>query len=1225
VDIRLLWTCVLRDNLSIFINQVSESLATNAPLIEDTSNGQDNITANSMTPFPCGLPDPGVESKKQLARKASLSAEENPDQPQFNHRTLMERRRDSVKNLIDGKSDNIKRHSRRHSKRRLTTDQSSIKDLKSQLNLVDANCSINRPNRLDISRSPSPTSSASSRASSLTASTHYGRDSVSKLSVEDLNDDSANMRSIMKLRGKVLSPNSVDSNTNTAISAIEALSMDSPISSSHFSSSSPARSRPSSMKLKGSLEMISPIDGGSGSNVIARTTSLDGGVKNDKLNSSSAASPRRFSSVDHVQGVSPVHTPTQRKRSDVATMADIRKFNPNMILEGVDEDGDNPNVNATNSRSGRNESVSGENSSSRLTTGEYGVPLSMPVFDVYGNMIVNDSGSQASKQKKKQVPVGTLPKGPGGINRGGGLNTQGNPDNVDVLKYFHVDESYVTPPKSRPKPIQTRRDSISGKRDSMSRRTSSSATGGATRRRSSIMNMSLTQKEFAALAGADDNGHERGRSRSIHASLPYAETSPHTPRSHEENYWSTPDPGDEFYTPSPPKMRKTASNESHYKNEKAAGENEQNEKDKDKNIPRKFFTLELKNPQVNFLDQKSQSSMLIVVAGKSTVEGKKHKRATVTVHGGGEIEAPKRKNDIELHMDGVSAYTVSTYDEDSDINNMVYWKALDHTQIDMSKHTEGERFGIGGTTKGTRGRRNKNSIHTGHDSPGSGGLSMAIEHFQIRFFHTFYEDITIMEAMKLKESDFQQTKEDLMSAFFLDLPELCLKVDPLQFYMFLKVIRNVLLAPPPKQVADDEDNRQLEAMEKRNSLVNSPLSTGGAVASNSNSNSNSKSKPSAFHLKSNRARKEMREMIEKELNAVNTEYSLAQHIEFFVGRGTWLMCDSGSSEVMLEVGFMGFFGRHQNHEDLSSSSEIELQRFWIRDCLGNTVDSAPPTSATDGTIYSRIHQKSNKAVTGVKNRWKSKKNVDISKNNDTTAWALMPTLEKNDYCTRCGSAFNVKENSSDSCRFHADSEGTLGEYKEYTVVDNSTLLLSKQSCWSCCLDPSRTAEGCSVRPHLCQEAMVSIRTESKPSVTIANTFDFTVIEKLDIDIFPGAAYVIKIIITRQLVDMLHKYFYFNEEDAEKTKKEGDKDDNDEGKNELKNSDKSSDKSSDKARESKGKKQSGNKRSKAKSERTNSDSESEASSRGHGTERWDFDCMICCDSFCLAAVGSSLLT
>ena len=951
---------------------------------------------------------------------------------------------------------------------------------------------------------------------------------------------------------------------------------------------------------------------------------------------------------------SPAHTP-QRKKSDVATMADIRKFNPLMRLEGVAEEEDRSQRRGSQSGEVFNDSYQQETQANAYVgSNEFGKPMKKPVFDAYGNLIVTDSAAAKEGQIGGNTGTLTLTKhmnkqpAKGSIARGGPhqKDTDRESSGIDVLKFFHVDKEH-TPEAMPSPPLIRRKSSLHTRRESVGRR------GTARKRRSSIMNMSQhvsaedsrvsTRRSMPTVTAIEGQQYPPTPPPLSSVETDYVDTNDMSPAA-----WITPE-GDavSFNTPSPPPSASTPRLRTHHSHQEKQQQQQQQqqdhdvreeqnkekekEKDKDKNIPRKYFTLELKNPQVNFLDQKSQSSMLIVVAGKSTVEGRKHREATVTVHGGGEIEAPKRKNDIELHMDGVSAYTVSTCDDDSAVHNRVYWKALDHTKIDMSQRTEGEIFGLGGGIQhasGERGRgkrtKQKRSIHTNKENNDIGGLRMAIEHFQIRFFHTFYEDITIMEAMKMNVNDFQRTKEDLMSAFFLDLPELCLKVDPLQFYIVLKVIRNVLLAPPPKQTAE----------EKGATALNMSNASGGNSSQNlskRNSNSAGESKASTLHLKSSRARKELRELIEKELKSVNTEFSLAQHIEFFVGRGTWLMCDTGSSEVMLEVGFMGFFGRHQNHEDFSSSSEIELQRFWIRDCLGNSVGSAantPVPPSPQESIYARIHQQSNKAVADVKKRLTSKQKQQAAeeerkRKQHEMKWALMPWLDKKDYCMRCGSTFNVKENSSDSCRFHADAEGTLGEYKEYDVYtgsykssvsgrqrtfsnssstsadSNDSVLdpsMQKTFAWSCCLNPSQTAVGCSVRPHLCQEVMVSIRTESRPSVSIANTFDFTVIEKLDIDIFPGAAYVIKIIITRQLVDMLHKYFYFNSEDIEKLKKEKEEK---EGKDEESDEDEG-DHSGKKSRSPKKSHQGSS--TKSKSDKHNSDSESETSSKGGRSNR-----------------------
>ena len=146
---------------------------------------------------------------------------------------------------------------------------------------------------------------------------------------------------------------------------------------------------------------------------------------------------------------------------------------------------------------------------------------------------------------------------------------------------------------------------------------------------------------------------------------------------------------------------------------------------------RRYFLLELIDPQLNFLDTKSHSS-LIMVAGRSSLEGQRETTAVLVPSPGvlkrvgekkngktstsgresgrrgsgerGEREReiekevtamePKRLNEIKLHMEKVSAFTVPTLsphtpvpgkrngqdseegEEDSDV---VHWKAMDCT------------------------------------------------------------------------------------------------------------------------------------------------------------------------------------------------------------------------------------------------------------------------------------------------------------------------------------------------------------------------------------------------------------------------------------------------------------------------------------------------------------------------------------------------------------------
>ena len=82
-----------------------------------------------------------------------------------------------------------------------------------------------------------------------------------------------------------------------------------------------------------------------------------------------------------------------------------------------------------------------------------------------------------------------------------------------------------------------------------------------------------------------------------------------------------------------------------------------------------FFRVEALDPQINFLDVKTHSSM-IVVAGKASIIGRKSNYA---LYRDLKREGPKLKQEIKLQMEREAAYTVLTVDpkeakEDDDEN-----------------------------------------------------------------------------------------------------------------------------------------------------------------------------------------------------------------------------------------------------------------------------------------------------------------------------------------------------------------------------------------------------------------------------------------------------------------------------------------------------------------------------------------------------------------------------
>lgn len=81
--------------------------------------------------------------------------------------------------------------------------------------------------------------------------------------------------------------------------------------------------------------------------------------------------------------------------------------------------------------------------------------------------------------------------------------------------------------------------------------------------------------------------------------------------------------------------------------------------------------------------------------------------------------------------------------------------------------------------------------------------------------------------------------------------------------------------------------------------------------------------------------------------------------------------------------------------------------------------------------------------------------------------------------------------------------------------------------WSCCGDTNEHSPGCKLRPHMCKELMVTVRAECRPSARIDN-LEMSIIDQLEISIFPGVRYNLQLRVTRSQTDYIHKYFMFQE-------------------------------------------------------------------------------------------------
>lgn len=341
-----------------------------------------------------------------------------------------------------------------------------------------------------------------------------------------------------------------------------------------------------------------------------------------------------------------------------------------------------------------------------------------------------------------------------------------------------------------------------------------------------------------------------------------------------------------------------------------------------------FFIVELIDPQVNFLDVKTHSS-LIIVAGLSSLEGKRYTDATLPPNhdnagagaGAGAnnvrgslatpargsvtqaLPEPKRQQELRLRMDGVSAFTVpsNSSNDPNDDSDTVHWKHMVSTS------------GIGLDDSGYLGHRRGTAVK---ESP---FMRMAIKDFQIRALYIFWTDVTVKEA---KTMFLNPSKEDLVCAFKLELPVICVDILSWQFYVIMHVIRNVLLVPPPasatrksatqSEAEDAEKNKVLE-------LVRDPvLLSKHEIRANLNA---------ALDLKHKHSRDELKLLIEENLAGamMNMELGSARFVEVFVGSCTWILrVNSGSPYSTAGMNDSSVNGKEGSREWEKEQLKVEL-------------------------------------------------------------------------------------------------------------------------------------------------------------------------------------------------------------------------------------------------------------------------------------------------------------
>ena len=496
-----------------------------------------------------------------------------------------------------------------------------------------------------------------------------------------------------------------------------------------------------------------------------------------------------------------------------------------------------------------------------------------------------------------------------------------------------------------------------------------------------------------------------------------------------------------------------------------------------------IVNIYLLNPQIQLHSQSTGGSIILAMKG-AYVEGRSFIKLYVDNQSSSDVSKDKmlRKLEFKYALDSVRGFSVST---NVDINVGLQWLDLvteDDLNEKKSRHTRTDTISNLAfiLDQNLIEESNQTSNHCPSEFFVPNLFRQILEPFNFRARQKFF-----LPPNNLSENEiinyitrhlYIELNGPATDNLEIQIDKLSFVLDGNQFSTTMDLLRNVLLAPLPSQIAKkktnapEEDDNAMKTKKKHLSLWHDEAEQIKELISTfKNSNSD------VINNKTNRntLRAALRNLGSK-IEARNSEKGneTVRCITWNLFKAKWKI--RGESYIDdVEIRFTELHGRHEFSSIGGLVSTFELEDL--------------------GAIN-------------------SKPSPDSINFDDPTAVVTTVLGDDRSPCQRCGKIFSQLDNEIGSCVFHADPYGVPGVFQM-----NSK---SGRMQWSCCDSTDRNAKGCHSRPHTGIERALMIQVEAHPKVMDK----ITLYKHFEINFFPSVNHTLNIQITKSIAELVMDYF-----------------------------------------------------------------------------------------------------